>query len=236
MLRRSLLLVLLLLPVLAYATTDTYTTAGNFTWTCPTGVTSVQVEVWGGGGVAGNGDNSTLGGGGGGGGGYSRLNAYMVTPGNNYTVHVAAGGTGTNSYFNTTGTVLANSGSNGTTGGAGGAGGGSVTAIGDVKFAGGAGAANQTYQGGGGGSSAGPAAAGVTATTTAGATAPSGGGSGGAGDAAASGAVAGASPGGGGGGGYYVGVGAAGAPGKVVLTYTVQGTGATARQFLECFP
>jgi hypothetical protein len=34
-------------------TTVYFTTAGNSTWTCPVGVTSVQVEAWGGGGGGG---------------------------------------------------------------------------------------------------------------------------------------------------------------------------------------
>ena len=48
-----------------------YTTAGTYTWTCPAGVTSVQVECWGAGGGGagvGNSANNYLGGGGAGGG------------------------------------------------------------------------------------------------------------------------------------------------------------------------
>lgn len=62
--------------------------SGDFTWTCPAGVTTVLVELWGSGGkgqVAGIG---VSGGGGGGGGAYSRKNRISVTPGNNYTVRI----------------------------------------------------------------------------------------------------------------------------------------------------
>jgi len=47
-----------------------YTAAGTYTWTCPAGVTSIQVECWGAGGGGagvGNSANNYLGGGGAGG-------------------------------------------------------------------------------------------------------------------------------------------------------------------------
>lgn len=70
--------------------TTTYTyifdTAGTFSWTAPTGVTTVSAKVWGGGGGGGGGN-----GGGGGGGGYSG-GTVNVTPGNSYTVIVGVGG------------------------------------------------------------------------------------------------------------------------------------------------
>ena len=64
------------------------------TWTCPAGVTSVQVECWGGGGAGGSATkiSTTSGGGGGGGGAYVKANTVAVTAGNNYTVTVGAGG------------------------------------------------------------------------------------------------------------------------------------------------
>src|SRR5262247_1821407 len=77
---------------LCWATTDTYTTAGTFTWTCPTGVTSVQAEVWAGGGGGGAGNGVDTGGGGGGGGAYSKKNTIAVTPSTGYTVIVGAAG------------------------------------------------------------------------------------------------------------------------------------------------
>ena len=88
--------ILILLIVLVnngYA--QTYSTAGSYQWTCPAGVTSVQVQCWGGGGGgAGSSNSSNLYlGGGGAGGNYSRA-TISVTPGTVYTVVVGAGGTG----------------------------------------------------------------------------------------------------------------------------------------------
>ena len=72
-----------------------YTTAGTFTWTCPAGVTSIQVEAWGGGGGGagvGSSANNYVGGGGAGG-NYSKA-TISVTPLQNYVVTVGAGGNG----------------------------------------------------------------------------------------------------------------------------------------------
>lgn len=70
-----------------------FTTAGTTTWTCPPGVTSVQVEAWGGGG-GGGGTTATIGrSGGGGGGGSYVVNTITVVPGVTYNVTVGAGGT-----------------------------------------------------------------------------------------------------------------------------------------------
>lgn len=91
---------------------------GTFSWTVPSGVSRICVEVWGGGGNGASGDWSVGGGGGGGGGGYG-YNCFTVQSGNSYTVIV--GSTTGNSSFG--GTLLfATGGSNGnsTTGGAGG--------------------------------------------------------------------------------------------------------------------
>jgi len=65
-----------------------YTTPGTYTWTAPTGVTSVSVVAVGGGG----GGGSTWSSGGGGGGGLGWKNNIAVTPGQSYTVTVGAGG------------------------------------------------------------------------------------------------------------------------------------------------
>jgi autotransporter-associated beta strand protein len=73
-----------------------FNTAGTNTWTCPAGVTSVQVEVWGGGGQGGNAyethsttaDHGATGGGGGG--AYAIANSMPVTPGTGYTIAIAA--------------------------------------------------------------------------------------------------------------------------------------------------
>ena len=102
------MLVLAALPVSsahAATSTDTYSTAGTFTWTAPAGVTSVTVQVWGGGGRGGSisGGYGEATGGGGGGGAYSSKTNIAVTPGNGYTVVVGAGSNSTsaggNSYF-----------------------------------------------------------------------------------------------------------------------------------------
>ena len=62
-------------------------TSGTNTFTVPTGITKIMVEVWGGGGGAAIGQFA------GGGGGYSK-GILSVTPGNTITATVGAGGTG----------------------------------------------------------------------------------------------------------------------------------------------
>ena len=69
-----------------------YTTVGTTTWTCPAGVTSVEVLVVGGGGGGAWGNVNADGNGGGGGGGVLYFPAYPVTPGTGYTVIVGGGG------------------------------------------------------------------------------------------------------------------------------------------------
>lgn len=226
-------------PHLAYATTtDTYTS--TTTWVAPTGVTSVDVEVWGGGGGGGGGQTgrfANIGGGGGGGGAYSKKLSISVTPGNSYTATVGTGGAagtagvdgvaGNDSWFSTSGTVLAKGGGggvNGNTSAAGGTGGSSGSGIGDTKWSGGT-AGNGTVgagSGGGGGGGGGDSANGGAGSGT---TAGSGGSAnGGAGGGGAVGANAGAAStiGGGGGGASNSGafLGSAGARGEVRITYT----------------
>jgi len=159
-----------------------YTTAGTFSWVAPTGVTSVSVVAVG----SGGGGGSNIGGGGG---TLGYKNNITVVPGNAYTVVVAArnSGSGTSSYFISTGTVNAPSGANSST---------SLTPTytGDGGGQGGGGGA---YPNGGGGGAGGYAGNGGT-----------GGNSGSAGSAGAGG-------GGGGGGGttnpsLYLGAGAGG--------------------------
>ena len=71
---------------------DSYTTAGTFTWVAPVGVTKVSVVAVGGGqGGYGGYINS---GGGGAGGRLRFINNFTVTPGNSYSVVVGAGGAG----------------------------------------------------------------------------------------------------------------------------------------------
>jgi hypothetical protein len=80
------------------ADTQGFPTPGTFNWTVPDGVYQITVEAWGGGG-AGGGANAWLdckgsGGAGGGGGAYAINSTVSVTPGQNLTVVVGAGGIG----------------------------------------------------------------------------------------------------------------------------------------------
>jgi len=115
----------------AYSQTiESYTTAGAYTWTCPAGVTSVQIECWGAGG-GGGGATDTEGtanqknAGGGAGGGYVKNTSYTVVAGTAYSIVVGAGGTagantggnggaGGPSYFKSISDVLAVGGNGGT--------------------------------------------------------------------------------------------------------------------------
>jgi hypothetical protein len=71
---------------------EVFSTAGAFTWTCPTGVTSVTVECWGAGGAGGAATNVATRAGGGGGGGSYVTNTLTVVPGTIYNITVGAGG------------------------------------------------------------------------------------------------------------------------------------------------
>jgi hypothetical protein len=121
-------------------------TPGTYTWTCPPGVTAVNVAAIGAGGGGGFCANTALtGGGGGGGGGYAANTAVSVTPGTTYTYAVGAGGAPGSLNFN---------------GGPGGASyfdGDTVGVIGE----GGQGGLNAAVAGGGG-AGGGPGASGVT--------------------------------------------------------------------------
>ena len=215
-------------------TTYTYNTAGTYSWTVPTGVTSVTVEVWGGGGRGGRRANSIGGGGGGGGGAYSRADV-TVTPGNSYTVFVGAGSStiaaGGDSYFINTSTVMAKGGNSCPNNNATGAAGGSAdSGVGDTKYSGGNGANGVAGSyGGGGGSSAGTGQDGNNGTGSTGGAAPSGGGAGGNGRSGTQGGGSvGQPPGGGGGGALRTSTGNAkggsGAAGRVRITYEYGGT------------
>jgi hypothetical protein len=223
-------------------TSQIFTASG--TYTVPAGITSVTVECWGGGGSGGGSSNGSNAAGGGGGGAYSK-STLAVTPGGAYTVTVGTGALGVvgmsgaaggDTWFGTSGTILAKGGNGGTAGGSGstgGAGGLSTSSIGTTKYSGGNGGNGFTGgdgAGGGGGSSGGYSSvggnggAGITLNTggTAG-VAPSGGGSGGTGGATASNGSPGVSPGGGGGGsgdreGSNV-AGGNGANGQVKVSY-----------------
>ena len=221
----------------AAATTDTFTTAGTNTWTAPTGVTSITVEVWGGGGRGGANVSSTSarGGGGGGGGAYTKVTNYTVTPGNGYTAWVGAGSStiaaGADSYFGNATTIMAKGGSSvadNTTGGAtGGLSSAGVPATGSTRYSGGTGGnGSTTNYSGGGGSSAGTASNGNTGNGVTAGAAPTGGGAGGDGASVATNVgSAGSQPGGGSGGAFRTSAGSNtprnGGVGKVVITYTL---------------
>jgi hypothetical protein len=132
-----------------------YTTAGTYSWVCPSGVTSICVLCVGGGaGGAGNG-------GGGGGGGLAYKNNISVTPGASYTIDI--GGTYP-SYTTSAFGITVQYGSYGTntTGGAGGtATGGDVNYTGGAGAMGGGGAAGYTGNGGAGSGSVSPDTAGA---------------------------------------------------------------------------
>ena len=199
---------------------DTYSTAGSGTYTV-TGTTTITVEVYG---AGSDGADPVLAGGGTGGygghgGAYSQA-VLSVTPGDQFDYIVGDHGTvAGDSSFRITGggtmKALAKGGGDAYVGGPGLASGGT----GDVKYSGGAGATasgtgNDDGGGGGGGATSsgdGMAASGRTGGSF-------GGGTGGA-QSAGSG-TAGTAPGGGGGGGAYLsGHGAAGAVGRVVVSY-----------------
>ena len=202
------LLVALLLALApsAGATTTNFFSSG--TWICPAGITSVQVECWGGGGAGGSAQNPSgpsQCGGAGAGGAYARYNFYPVTPGNTYYINVGDGGAnistnngttmaGGDSWFNSvntpSATIIAKGGAGGqsavgttssTQYGTGGTGTTSGSA-GSVVYAGGSGGTPASLSfGGSGGGSGGTGSAGITGSTTngIGASAVTGGGNGG---------------------------------------------------------
>ena len=96
------LLLLLAISSLKAQSPTVFTTSG--TWVCPQGVTSIQVEAWGGGGGGGGAANvSGYRGAGGGGGAYQKNISLAVTPGQSYTVTIGSGGiAGTNPCIDTT--------------------------------------------------------------------------------------------------------------------------------------
>lgn len=164
------------------STSTVFNTAGVFTWTAPAGVTSINVQLWGGGG--GGAATGVANGSGGGGGGAFTNSTIAVTPGTTYTLQVGAGGAkgtgcatptdgtdGTNSWFNDSTTLFANAGKGGKApvgaAGLGGLGGTATSGAGITSYSGGDGSVGGTSivlgpgGGGGGGSSAGTSANGV---------------------------------------------------------------------------
>ncbi|HLO52977.1 MAG TPA: Ig-like domain-containing protein [Saprospiraceae bacterium] len=213
------------------ATTQTYSTAGTYTFTVPAGVTTITVDTWGGGGRGGSRTSGSNAYGGGGGGAFSR-HTLSVTPGQTYTVTVGAGATSTAAggdswvSINTVGNafVLAKGGlsvANNTVAGA--AGGSAASGIGSIKFSGGNGANGVSPNAGGGGSSASSYGNGNAGTGSTGGVALTKGGNGGNGRTGTDGpGLAGTAPGGGGGGSYRTStntVGGNGGSGRVIITY-----------------
>lgn len=226
-------------PTVAYSEQQTIVTtsaAGLYTWTCPLGVTAIQVECWGAGG-GGDGGSATIGGGGGGGGAYSAEPAYPVTPGVTYRYVVGNGGGGgvPTTAGSDGGMTCFDLGSNGVIANGGksfdganlGGSGGAATAGQSVSFAGGHGGGDGTQSTGGcgGGSSASPSGAGgngAQSTTSTGVSGAAGGtdqGAGGNGGNSGASGTAGGSPGGGGGGS-----GTSSPSGKVSLAYNPTGS------------
>lgn len=239
------LIVFLLFPNGVSATTETFNS--STTWEAPANVFSVDVEAWGAGGSGGMGAAN---GSGGGGGAYSKKLSIPVTPGNSYTVTVGTGGaaisttntagnSGGDSWFKSTGDVLAKGGGGGNFAAAtdpisGGTGGDSGAGVGDTKYSGGN-AGNIGTNGGngtGGGGGAGDTGAGGNSSdadsnqeTVGGTGGTTNGGNGGDGDrSSGTSATAGSTLGGGGGGRSRVltnnGSSGAGADGQIKLTYT----------------
>lgn len=159
----------------------------------PAGVTSIDIEIWGGGG-SGGGSNGTNDSGGGGSGAYSKLDNESVTPGDTISYSIGAGGAsvagntiGNNGGDTTCNAATAGGGVGGaiiTTGGAGGSASG-----GDINTSGNAGQNAPDSTHGGAGGSAPNGGAGGTGAVNEGAVAqagvaPGGGGGGGENDSA----------------------------------------------------
>jgi Concanavalin A-like lectin/glucanases superfamily len=156
-----------------------YTSAGTYSWVCPTNVNSVSVVCVGGGGGGSGGSGSNAGDGqGGGGGGLGYKNNISVVPGQTYTVVVGsagagnsgsvAGSNGGDSYFISTSIVKGGGGggSNTRTGGTftgdgGGNGGTGGSRTSNYVTQGGGGAGGYSGNGGNGASSSGVATAGT---------------------------------------------------------------------------
>jgi hypothetical protein len=136
--------------------TTVFLTAASGNWTVPAGVTSVQVECIGPGGNGGDGGtaNSTSGAGGASG-AYAKKNALSVTAGASIAYVIGAAGSGTDTYFQTAGDVMAKAGGNAATTSAGTAPAG-TSSVGDTRNAGANGGTGASATGGGGAGAAGP--------------------------------------------------------------------------------
>ena len=220
----------------AQTTSVPYTTPGTYTFTAPSGVTSVTVECWGGGGAGGGATYRYYGGAGGAGGAYA-TKVVSVTPGNSYTVTVGSGGnggtgdgpSGGSSWFKNTNTVLAKGGQGGQANG-GSAGSGTTSgSIGTPIYKGGDGIDNYYYYGAGGGGAGSTGDGGSVSTYYSwigGTGTTTGGGDGGDGSYYSSNGGNGHAAGGGGGGAYTTSnytdySGGNGGDGQVIVTYAL---------------
>jgi len=223
------LLFFLFIGNISFSQTATFTTGGTATWTCPAGVTTVDVECYGAGG-GGARMTSNGRGGGGGGGAYAATTGIAVSTVAAYNIAIGIGGTfgvnGGNSTFNATTVIAAGGNGVATNSTAGGAGGSTGASTGLVKYKGGNGGTSTGSISGAGGGGAGSNGAGGNATGGTAGTGtsnnPDGIGGAGTNDASING-FPGVSYGGGGGGARRNGTsrnGGTGADGAVILTYS----------------
>lgn len=211
--------------------TATFTVSG--TWVCPPGVTSINVQAWGGGGSGSGGTPSPswIARGGGGGGAYA-ADTIAVTPGNSYTITVGTATGFTQFVGDNSATVKADGGSHGSNNN-GGAGGSVANSIGATRFAGGAGGSTSDSASGsggaGGGGGAGSTGNGNNGVTKSGENLGSAGGAAGTGTGSGTGGnggnngvagLPGLTRGGGGGGGGSSASSGAGARGEMIITWT----------------
>lgn len=216
-------------------TTIPFQTVGYAEWTCPQGVFTITVSVWG------AGAGGAFEGPGGGGGEFAGSTTYTVVPGTTYQLFVGQGGqgsfgngagTGGLSWFfasSGTGSIVAHGGKAGFDGGSSGPAGGTGSGA-PIHFNGGAGGASSGTSGGGGGGSAGASGAGGDGSGSSGGSAGSGGGAaGGAGGSTFGSGHNGSTPGAGGGGSgaYSSSGGGNGANGEVTISFTTGGSAPT---------
>lgn len=224
-------LLFLFITFLGFSQSQTFSTAGANTFIVPSGITTVQIEAWGGGGKGGT--RTTAGTSGGGGGGAYVKKSVPVTAGTTYNLQVGAGSNtatttiASDTWFSNATTVLAKGGNSVPNNSATGANGGGTGSIGTL-LSGGKGADGTIGKyGGGGGSSAGITLAGTDAANASGAIAPYGGGKGGDARSITDGVGnVGLVPGGGGGGAYRTTTGTSnggnGATGQLKITWGAQ--------------
>lgn len=212
---------------------EIFSTAGTGSWICPSGVTTVYIQLFGSGGKGGT--RTTKGAGGGGGAGAFVSSSLSVIPGNVYSYVVGQGASaqvsGSETYFSASNICMAKGGAsvknNFLTGAPGG---NSNDCIGDIRFSGGNGADGVAGSfGGGGGEGASNIGVGNNAVNATGGTGNANGGDGGNGRSTTQGnGIVGSAPGGGGGGGLRTSsgtrTGGNGGTGMIILEYTIINT------------